>query len=1106
MVNQIERRTGVQMDVRNGPSPTIHLLGNESALRAAVEEIENIILAVEEDVKIDAKLNSYLLSNRSAVLNQVKSTYADVYIELYNSVIRLRGQSSKLAAAKDKILGYDVKKEEIRVPVKQTGSTVGKGGENINKLQKNYNVSVNVISGSKSIESTIEIIGLASDVVPAMAELQDIIYRNEEVEETFVMDSLQRNMFLENSGEVLKEIQSKISETGSGSLLSFEKLSVEERDSASRKPTKLVVKTKRSSLDVAKELIQSRLDAFNASVVTMRVGAAVIPSIIGKSGATIKALQAEGDGANIDIDKSSCTVTIQSESEETRSAVIAKIEEIIAKNQTLSLDIEQSLIGAVFGELGKTMRRTLAEDIGAHMGMDSDDTHITVRGSNEQITEAAEIIKEFIAVNFSIEMQVSEEDEPLLLHGGPNSSLVTVEKEHNVKANFRRANHIVHIRGREENVNAAKVALSEAIYGGNGVLVSKIKIPDTLRGIVIGKDGSQLKQIETDHEGVAAVLVRGSDLLALRGKEDQVKKARSRVFSLLATAHVKETMPISSFDYEELTKPDVMRFVCDGLNVQVTLESDVVKIRGVNVDITDAKARILEKLTGKYSTSVLLEEVQVGKVKKAVSDGGHFIRINESTKAIVSLDAAAQSINITGKRANVKKAKFLLLKMLDFILPSQFAKVTLPKQTVKIVGNVAFLTSIYAETGAYLWLDRDLSCVHVRSTEPVNVAQAVDIINEKLIECDKQSTVIKIDSLDAWLVPKIIGKGGATIQTIRKESGCQIYVSDSNPEEDVTLTISGEEECMAKGKQLLMNTIEDAKKKCAFVDVPDAAMTAFIGKGGEHVKMLSKEYNVGIERTQREHSRVRINGEEDGVKAAVDAVQSWVREWEAKNSIQIIDVKESMIPAIVGEKGSVIRLIEKETGCRVNIDRSKVEVTLRGNNTAREEAEQRIQKIIHEQEQAMIVRAAAKEKENAARTAAREEERAAKELAAKAASDDAKHASSQISKSIESNDFVRKVNDFKSVPVGMARNEQSEKPKYPSKTNPHATEAGKELLNMLTMFSSSGNGTADINCETLSTVTTSSSSDSTDVDITEDRVAPNERSYYKSTSGILIRL
>jgi len=249
-----------------------------------------------------------------------------------------------------------------------------------------------------------------------------------------------------------------------------------------------------------------------------------------------------------------------------------------------------------------------------------------------------------------------------------------IEKDFGVKTTFVRAKLLLVLRGREEDVTNAKGEIEASLRGGKGWSVARIFVPDKFKGIVVGRGGSNLTKLESENEGMLATLLRTNNQLVLRSKNaHQVQKAKQEVVKMLATANVSEVMEISAFYYEQLSANNVMRTITDGLNVQATLEKEQLKLRGIEFDVKEAKARIIEKMTGKYSSFLPLDPAQIGKLKKASRD--ILTQVSDQTKARVFLDEEDCSIKLEGSHTKIKKAKNTLLEFLDFLLPAQFAKV-----------------------------------------------------------------------------------------------------------------------------------------------------------------------------------------------------------------------------------------------------------------------------------------------------------------------------------------------------------------------------------------------------------------------------------------------
>merc|ERR1711862_569823 len=190
-----------------------------------------------------------------------------------------------------------------------------------------------------------EITGSVPNIEAARAEVESILYENEEIENFVMVYPMQRNMFLANSGALLKEMQAEISgggvsKGGTSALLLFEKRDKDSSKSMSiaKEPSKLCVRTSRFNIDNALEIVQRRIAEHEATVISIEVDPDMVPAIIGKGGATINSLRKEGTGAEIEIDKNinhnnKCTIRIQANNETNRDNIKEAISKIVAENQ-----------------------------------------------------------------------------------------------------------------------------------------------------------------------------------------------------------------------------------------------------------------------------------------------------------------------------------------------------------------------------------------------------------------------------------------------------------------------------------------------------------------------------------------------------------------------------------------------------------------------------------------------------------------------------------------------------------------------------------------------------------------------------------------------------
>jgi polyribonucleotide nucleotidyltransferase len=320
------------------------------------------------------------------VLNEIQSEHPRVYFDINrdSTTMKLRGKPENLGPAKAKLLCLDVSSRTMDITSRETSLIVGKGGATINRLMNDYGVSINV-SSAESTSSSVEVVGLTSSLDATFVEIESILFENEELEESILVQPLVRNKLLANNGAVMKELQAEIKTiiepNGGSALILFEKISRDEGKSSSA----MIVKANRPNLPIAKEAIQKKIAEVEANILTIHIDPDIIPAVLGKGGSVIASLRELGAGTEIFVDKSSGEVKIESSDEKSREAVTEAIDKIVAENQVMKIEIVKTLIGQILGDAGKELRKKITEDIGAAFNINSTDTHVVFRGTEEQV-------------------------------------------------------------------------------------------------------------------------------------------------------------------------------------------------------------------------------------------------------------------------------------------------------------------------------------------------------------------------------------------------------------------------------------------------------------------------------------------------------------------------------------------------------------------------------------------------------------------------------------------------------------------------------------------------------------------------------------------------
>jgi rRNA processing protein Krr1/Pno1 len=561
------------------------------------------------------------------------------------------------------------------------------------------------------------------------------------------------------------------------------------------------------------------------------------------------------------------------------------------------------------------------------------------------VSIAAEIVKEFLSENYIQEVEISPDDEPTLLTGGNESPIQKFQSEYGADLQVTRNRFVVVVRGRKDNVEAATTRLNQFLHGGDGYTVSRISVTEQALGVVIGKNGAKRAELEKLHEGVHLYIHR-SNRITIRGPDAGVEACRVDILRLVSSVKIQQVMKLTSDERMKLSDPEIIRKAIQGIPVQVTLEDDSLKIRGIFADVRDAQAMLKEQILGFYEAHVELEASQVSCVRRACRDPSHFERMKAASNADINLDIPNNKIVLTGKKGNVRKAKDLVVGFLEFLIPADFARISLIKPLHTTVGDPAALAEVSAISGANVFLDRDLSALIVQSSNAGKVKKASEILKDKIEKANKLAFLITFPASESWVIPLVIGKGGNRVNALRLDAGCNIDIDKI----ERTITITGDkEENVSKARELLSNVIEEARRQCCFIDIPEEAVAAFLGRGGSHIRAFASEYDIECDRMRKSPGKIRITGEEAKVQAAKKALETWIEQWEVRESGKTIKINKMSIPAVLGKGGSVISALQREFKIKVEIDRDEMTLTVRGSTEEmREKAIAKINHIISE--------------------------------------------------------------------------------------------------------------------------------------------------------------
>ena len=950
MIRQIQDLTNAIIDIRKDDDDKIGITGDAIAIAAAVAEIDRIAYTIEEEFTVSSDFVSYLTARHVNVVTKLREEYTDVYFDISrdSTKISIRGMPNRVNAAKKFLLGIEIVKKERKLIGREALILLGRKGSTINKFVEKHEVSIDVEKVDE-VNSTATVTGPPGLVDAAMDEIEELMNDSREVIEKINVSSIFKRILLAENAQHMKALQNRVNEELKSQDLDGNTYISFDKDSKEKDHPELLVKAKNSVISTACELVEAGVKELDNLMVHISIDTLIIPRIIGKGGETIRKLSNNKTGY-VEVDRVSGKLTVGGTTVEERDAILKDVKDLIAQNVLLRVDVDPALIKTQYRELSRSKTKSELQEIGVSIDSDDKMGQLVLRGKEEDLQLGKEKVLTYLANNYLEVVTITHEDQDALLTGGKESKITKFAEELGVHLSVDRSLFVVVVRGPAENVKSATLRLNHFLKGGDGHSVAHFAVTKQVVGVIIGRGGSTRQQLEQKYDGVSITISKTHNV-SIRGPEDKVAACRVEMLKMISSFRVTQTIPVTEEQAVTLERNNAIKRTIRAVSVQIDISDGTAKIRGFFFDVCDAVSLLKEQLTGVYESIIELDAPQFTKVHGATRDPSYLQRMELDTNAKVALDLSAGSLIVSGKRTNVKRAKDQVFDFLDFILPGEMKRLKIPLPLHSSVGQVLSLADLSANAGgAIVYLDRDLSSIIIRSPDPEKVKIAAGLVEQKIKDGEKLAYVMEVAPSEAsWLLPLIIGKNGAKISLLRKNSGCTIDVSN----ESLTVTVTGQSEAdVTKGREALDSVVEKARKENLFLSLPETAIAFFVGKGGKNINELASTHGVEIQRMQKGPHSFRVTGQADAVDSAKNAIDEWLKQWEQSNASIMISVEKQEIGTIIGIKGETARALQEEFGCRIDVDRTTLVVSVRGpTEEDRENTANKIKEILEKARQ-----------------------------------------------------------------------------------------------------------------------------------------------------------
>merc|ERR1719211_737972 len=414
------------------------------------------------------------------------------------------------------------------------------------------------------------------------------------------------------------------------------------------------------------------------------------------------------------------------------------------------------------------------------------------------------------------------------------------------------------VAGETEGVQAVKAKILELFKDiERKCSTVSVEVKKSQHKYVIGPKGSQINEILSE-TGVFVEMPSSdspSETITLRGPQDKLGLALTKVYEK-ANSVVSYDVHCPTWLHKYLIgkKGAKLQTLIGDLSKLVHIEfldaGDVIKIEGPPAD-ADKAHEILESQANELVTKMDFVEIDVDAKyhKHIIGKGGSTVnKLKQEADVMINIPddrASSNCIRIEGNKDGVKQAKeeleTLVSKMQnerekDLIIEARFHRQLIgPKgeNIQKIRDDFAAVQISFPDLGS----KSDIVKLRGPKDDVEKCSRTLNKMYKDLLENNYQAKVPIFKQFHKF----VIGKGGNTIKTIRKDTNTKIDLPESGNDSDV-ITITGKKENVEKAqKKIAQIQSEMANVVSVDVIIPSKIHNMMIGAGGKLIQSISDD-------------------------------------------------------------------------------------------------------------------------------------------------------------------------------------------------------------------------------------------------------------------------
>uniref|UniRef100_A0A8B9JZM6 Vigilin n=1 Tax=Astyanax mexicanus TaxID=7994 RepID=A0A8B9JZM6_ASTMX len=880
LVGEMMQETGARINV---PPPSI----NKTEIVITGEK-EQVALAVTLIKKVyEEKANSYTVSSVSAPswlhrfiigkkgqnLAKITQQMPKVHIEFTEGEdkITLEGptkdvqmvQSQIEAIVTDLVSRMDY--AEISVDPKFHRHLIGKGGANINRIKDQYKVSVRIPPDNEK-SNLIRIEGDPQGVQEAKKELLELASRmeNERTKDMIIEQRFHRAI-IGQKGEKIKEIRDKFPEV----IINFPDPAQKSDIVQLRGPRTEVEKCTKFMQKMVAEMVEN---SFSVSVPIFKQ---FHKNIIGKGGANIKKIREETN-TKIDLpaeNSNSEMIIITGKKvncEAARNRILA-IQKELANITEVEVSIPSKLHNSLIGSKGRFVRSIMEECGGVHIHFPTEGSGIdavTIRGPAEEVEKARKqllsLAEEKQTKSHTAELRAKPEYHKFLIGKG-GGNIRKVRDSTGARIIFPTAEdkdqELITVIGTEEAVAEAQKELEALIKSLDNVVEDNMLVDPKHHRYFVARRGQVLRDLADEYGGVMVSFPRTgsqSDKVTLKGAKDCVEAAKKRMLEII-----------------------------EDLDAQVTMECVIPQ--KFHRSIMGPKGARIQQITRDHNVQIKFPEREDQQAEAPVQENGE---ANGDVKEPVDPAAPKKCdvIVLSGRKERCEAA----VEALKALVPV----------TIEVEVPFELHRYIIGQKGSGIRKMMDEFEVNIQVPAPdlqsdiisiTGLSTHLDRAKEGLLERVKELQAEQEDralrsfkltiTVDPKYHPKIIGRKGAIITTIRTEHDVNIQFPEKNDENQDQITITGYEQNAMSARDAIQAIVDELEEMISEDITLDSRVHArIIGARGKGIRKIMDEFKVDLRFPQSgaaDPNLVTVTGRPEMVDEAIDHLLNLEEEYMA---------------------------------------------------------------------------------------------------------------------------------------------------------------------------------------------------------------------------------